>query len=303
MVKPAASRHVTVALFVTSYALTLLCNSLLCLAILLERTLHKPMFLFMAFLCATDVLEVTSKDPRIVLDLVTNPSYFPMPSCIAQMFFTHVFASIQCFHMAVMSVDRYLAICHPLRYATLMPNGRAAALCLIESALATASSLGMVLLVSSLEFCGPLVMANSPYCDFLVVSNWACGGTALPNVAYGFLTAAITLVLPVCVIAVTYGLIVAECRKGDGRGRSRRKAAYTCATHFIIFTVFFVFILCTFGSSMAAGSSMPRELLFFVRTLHFVVPPVMNPIVYGLRTAEVRVCLLRWFRRNRVRSR
>ncbi|XP_078738688.1 olfactory receptor 9G19-like [Lampetra fluviatilis] len=285
---PPAVTYAAVATVLVIYVVAVAGNSLLCVAIASDRRLHKPVYVLVAALAITDLVESTNSLPRIAHDAASpRGNVMSVGECYAQMCVLHVSIRVQGYTLVAMGVDRYLAVCRPLRYHALVSNG--AALKAVAAAVAASSlmAVGNVVLVARLTLCRDKVI-RAPNCDFLVMSGLACGGDgASAVVAYTLLTSSVTIALPLCAVVVTYGLILREVRtRPESRG-SQGKALRTSVTHLTIVALYFGSILFTIASGLKLFSWLSVEVRYPLQTLQYVVPPAVNPIVYGLRMKEI----------------
>ncbi|XP_061435793.1 olfactory receptor 5H19-like [Lethenteron reissneri] len=294
--EPPTIRRFVFAFLLLVYALTLAANSLLCLAIARDRRLHKPMHLLVAALALTDLVENTNALPRTMYDLIGDSPYISVPWCIAKMFTYHLSFRVHGYILAAMAVDRYLAVCRPLAYRGAASNAIALKALAFAIALAAAQSLGNVAIAVNLDLCKPHLLITST-CDFLALRVLSCNHVALGQ-AYTSAMSVVGIALPLGAIAVFYALVLHECRKPALR-RGRNKALRTCGTHLLVAAIYFGAILATVASGGTPSSAAWPELSVSLQNLQFVLPPVLNPIVYGLRTAEVKESLVR-FLRSRV---
>ncbi|XP_061435803.1 olfactory receptor 8H1-like [Lethenteron reissneri] len=285
---PPAARYSAFAALLLIYAFTVAANAMLGLVICLESNLHRPMYLLMALLAITDVVETTNALPRIMANLIAS-NLIPIPECIAQMFFYHIAIRVQSFILTTMSVDRYVAIVHPLRYHSIMSNALVFKAFVASVALAGVPVFGYVAVMVRLNYCRVKVTA-SPNCEILMLGNLACSST-YPSVIFTYINITTGIILPLLIVVLMYLLILLECRKPHLR-EGKGKAIHTCVTHIFVITVFFSSILFTFVSGLKLQTSIPGDLRS-LQTLQYVLPPVLNPVVYGLRTAEIRRALAR----------
>uniref|UniRef100_S4RL67 G-protein coupled receptors family 1 profile domain-containing protein n=1 Tax=Petromyzon marinus TaxID=7757 RepID=S4RL67_PETMA len=245
-------------------------NCLLSLVILRDHQLHKAMYVLMAALSLTDIMSVLSILPRFMQN-VASFNYISLRECMAQMFFLHLAIRMQSFTLSRKAIGTFV----------------------VATAAAVATCLGNVGFVVPLNLCKPPVIV-APYCDYLVVLFLSCGDLSGPR-AYIQAALAITMVLPACAIVLTYALILYECRK-PGLRSGQRKALKTCGTHFLVVSVFFAAIFFSFASGFSFLESLPRPLRYALQTAQYVFPPALNPVIYGLRTAEIRRSFSRRFR-------
>ncbi|XP_032835081.1 olfactory receptor 52D1-like [Petromyzon marinus] len=270
------------------YVATVAGNSLLCLVVCRTPSLHRPMHVLVALLCATDLVEATNSLPRIMSNLAAS-NRMSLSECIAQMFFLHVAVRTQAYVLALMALDRYAAVVRPLRYRSLVSVRRVARAFAAAVAAAAVPVAGYVAVTLRLDYCRERV-TSSPNCDFLVLSNLSCGDLSL-NAALAYANVASGVALPLAVVAVAYGLVLRECSGQaacGGAGGAGAKARRTCVTHLVVVGVYFGSIFFTVASGLRAFSALPRDVRAPLQALQYVLPPALNPVVYGLRTAEIR---------------
>ncbi|CAN0398225.1 olfactory receptor 8H2-like [Lampetra fluviatilis] len=284
--EPSGARYSAFAALLLIYTFTVVVNVMLGLVICLESNLHRPMYVLMALLALTDIVETTNALPRVMANLVSSNNYMSMPECIAQMFFYHIAIRVQSFILTTMSVDRYVAIVHPLRYHSIMSNALVFKVFLACVALAALPIIGYVSVVVRLNFCRVKV-TYSPNCDIMMISNLSCSDL-YPNVFYTYTNIITGIAMPLLLVMAMYALIFADLRRrGGSLKQSHKKAVHTCVTHLFNVTVFFSSIVFTFINGLNLYT-IPRDIRFPLQSLQYVVPPALNPVVYGLRTAEIR---------------
>ncbi|CAN0383782.1 unnamed protein product [Lampetra fluviatilis] len=297
-----AFTHFAFAAILLIYVATVAGNSLLCLVVCRTPSLHRPMHVLVALLCATDLVEATNSLPRIMSNLAAS-NRMSLAECVAQMFFLHVAVRTQAYVLALMALDRYAAVVRPLRYRSLVTVGRVARAFAVAVAAATVPIAGYVAVALRLDYCRERV-TSAPNCDFLVLSNLSCGDLSL-NAALAYANVASGIALPLAVIAVAYALVLRECSSqaaaaggggvggsggtvGGSGGSGAAKARRTCVTHLVVVAIYFGSIFFTVASGMRAFSAVPRDVRVPLQALQYVLPPALNPVVYGLRTAEIR---------------
>uniref|UniRef100_S4RX68 G-protein coupled receptors family 1 profile domain-containing protein n=1 Tax=Petromyzon marinus TaxID=7757 RepID=S4RX68_PETMA len=265
-------RYACFAALLLIYSATMLANLTLALVICLESSLRRPMFLLMALLSATDAVETTNLLPRIMANLVSRDSHVTVPECIAQMFFVHTGIRLQSF--------------------ILTSNVRVLRALLASVALATLPIFGYVAVASGLRYCRPMV-TSSPNCDITIIGSLSCGDL-YPSVIFTYVNIVTGIALPLLLVVAMYGLVFADLRRrrAGPSERSHRKAVHTCLSHLFVVAVFFAFIAFTFINGLNLYT-IPRDVRFPLQILQYVVPPALNPVVYGLRTAEIRRAFVR----------
>ncbi|CAN0383623.1 unnamed protein product [Lampetra fluviatilis] len=230
--------------------------------------------------------------------------------CVAQMFVYHVAIRLQAFILVAMSLDRYAAVVHPLRYGALASNARVLRSIPVLIAAAVLPVLAYAN-VASLDYCRPMVLL-APCCQVTFLSSLACTETRSYTALY-YANLTTGLALPLVVILASYALIFRELhrggRGGGGRGGGRRgggvgkAAVHSCVTHFAVIAVSFGSVFFTFFSSLQLAMGLPGDLVVVFQTLQYFAPPALNPLIYGLRTADIRRSLAKAFGRRRVAPR
>uniref|UniRef100_S4RL17 G-protein coupled receptors family 1 profile domain-containing protein n=1 Tax=Petromyzon marinus TaxID=7757 RepID=S4RL17_PETMA len=260
--EPASFRHFAFIIILLVYLVTVVGNLLLCLVIYRESNLHKPMYVLMALLSVTDVVETTNSLPRIMTNLMSYNNV-SLSECMTQMFF-------------------------------FVSNARVTKAFLAIVAFSVVPGVGYVGMVLRLSFCRPLV-TFAPNCDFMVLTNLACSDVYY-NIVYVYANVFVAIILPLLVVALAYCLILFEFRKRSLRQNQR--AFQTCMTHLVIICIYFGSILFTIGSGLQFFSGIVREVRVPLQSLQYVIPPVLNPIVYGLRTDAIRRGVLKMVRQK-----
>ncbi|NXF48107.1 O52R1 protein, partial [Oceanites oceanicus] len=276
--------------FCIMYALAVLGNVTLLFVIKAEQSLHEPMYLFLAMLAFTDLVLSTSTLPKMLGIFWLGSGEIGFLSCLAQLFFIHTFSSVESGVLMAMALDRYIAICCPLRHSSILSVP-------VVVALGSLVLVRGVLLVSPfcflllrMPFCQHHVISHS-YCEHMAVVKLACGDTRV-NVIYGLFVAFIVTGSDMILISVSYTMILRVVMRLSST-EARLKAFGTCASHISVILAFYVPALFTFLTHRF-GQSIPPHVHIMVANLYLLVPPMLNPIVYGVRTKNLwdRVVLL-----------
>ncbi|KFO28506.1 olfactory receptor 2A12 [Fukomys damarensis] len=275
------------------YAFTLLGNGIILGIICLDPRLHTPMYFFLSHLALLDMSYASNNVPKMLESLVIQKRAISFVSCLMQTYLYLVFAVTECLILVVMSYDRYVAICHPLHYTVIM-SWR---VCTVSAATSWALSFLLALvhlvLILRLSFCGPHEI-NHFFCEILSVLKLACADTRLNQVVI-FAACVFVLVGPLCLVLVSYSqILVAILRIQSGEGR--RKAFSTCSSHLCVVGLFFGSAIVMY---MAPKSRHPEEEQKILSLFYSLFNPMLNPLIYSLRNAEVKGSLRRalWKRR------
>ncbi|KFZ64866.1 Olfactory receptor 52R1, partial [Podiceps cristatus] len=266
--------------FCIMYAIAVLGNITLLLIIKGEPSLHEPMYLFLAMLALTDLVLSTSMLPKMLGIFWLGSREIGFLSCLAQLFFIHTFSSVESGVLMAMALDRYIAICCPLRHSSILSVPVVVALgslVLVRGVLLVSP---FCFLLRRMPFCQHHVISHS-YCEHMAVVKLACGDTRF-SVIYGLFVAFIVTGSDMILISVSYTMILRVVMRLSST-EARLKAFSTCASHVCVILAFYVPALFTFLTHRF-GHSIPSHLHIMVANLYLLVPPMLNPIVYGVRT-------------------
>ncbi|XP_042372516.1 olfactory receptor 52B2-like [Plectropomus leopardus] len=278
-------------LFATlSYMIILFCNLILILTIVLNKSLHQPMYLILLNLPINDLIGSTAFFSQAIKDLLTNSKTIQYSACVAQAFFIHIYAAGTVFILSAMAYDRYIAICFPLKYNTVMTYAHIMRII----TLVWMSSLVIIGVLFFLLLRLPRCRSEltHPYCDNPSLLTLVCGNTTINNI-YGLFIVALSQVIANGMILYTYLQILVACFRSK-RSDTKAKALQTCATHLIVFLLLECLGLFTIISYRIKNISSHLRRFMGLSTLIF--PPTLNPIIYGLKTKEIREKVLSFFR-------
>ncbi|XP_070826903.1 olfactory receptor 10A3-like [Chaetodon trifascialis] len=281
-------------LFATlSYMIILFSNLVLILTIVLNKSLHQPMYLILLNLPINDLIGSSALFPRLIKDILTNSSTMTYSVCVAQAFFIHIYGGGTVFILSAMAYDRYIAICCPLKYNTVMTNAHI--MRIITYAWMSSLVVIGVLFVLLLRLPRCRSELTHPYCDNPSLLSLVCADTTINNI-YGLVMVALTQIIANGMILYTYLQILVACFRSK-RSDTKSKALQTCATHLAVFLLLECLGLFTIISYRIKSISPHLRRFIGVSTLIF--PPTFNPIIYGLKTKEIRDKILD-FLRNKI---
>ncbi|XP_065421284.1 olfactory receptor 10A7-like [Chrysemys picta bellii] len=257
-------------LFLLIYIVTVSGNILIIVLAITDRNLHTPMYFFLGNLSCLETCYTSTILPRVLASLLTGDKTISISDCA------------ECYLLAVMSYDRFLAICKPLHYAVLM-NGR---FCLQLAAGAWINGfLAMtmvIVLLSQLIFCGPNEIDHF-YCECTEILNLYCSDTNQIDLVITFLAAIFTLPPFVLTVASYVCIVITILRIPSTTGR--QKAFSTCSSHLIVVTIFYGTIMILY---MLPKTNTLRALNKVFSVFYTVLTPMANPFIYSLRNTEVK---------------
>ncbi|KAM4887982.1 olfactory receptor 1073-like [Thomomys bottae] len=274
-------------LFLSMYLITVLGNLLLVLATVSDPRLHTPMYFFLCNLSWVDVGFTSTTVPNMLLNLHTHSRAISHAGCLAQMFFFTLFIGLDDFLLTAMAYDRFVAICHPLRYATIMSPRLCVELVLGSWITSVLNSLFQTLLVQRLAFCKALEIPHF-FCEPNQLVHLACSDTFLNDMAL-YCVAGLLGGGSLAAILYSYYKIVASIR-ATASTQGKRKAFSTCASHLSVVSLFYCTLLGVYLSS--AVTQDPRATAT-ASVMYSVVTPMLNPFIYSLRNQDLKKALER----------
>ncbi|XP_058885533.1 olfactory receptor 1E16-like [Acipenser ruthenus] len=277
------------------YVLTILANAFLMLIICVEQSLHNPKYVAVFHLAVVDTCCSTVVIPFVIQTFIFNSQFIVFEACLANMFFVHFFNGLQSLSLVLLAYDRFIAICIPLHYHTINTNTRMTVIIIAIWLIFSFMLLAAVLLVARLSFCKSTVI-DSYFCDHGPVYKLACNDTSA-NSIFAKLLIALFLILPVALIILSYACILFELFKIASR-EGKRKALKTCTSHLILVIIFYFPILVTYTTAMVSAIHPNARILN--NSLSATIPPLLNPIIYTLKTEEIMESIKKLYRKNKI---
>uniref|UniRef100_A0A3Q3IMN3 G-protein coupled receptors family 1 profile domain-containing protein n=1 Tax=Monopterus albus TaxID=43700 RepID=A0A3Q3IMN3_MONAL len=275
------------------YIMTVLGNGLLLSVIYLDKTLHTPKYMIVFNLALTDLCGSTALIPKLLDTFLFDNRYIAYEACLSYMFFVWLFTFVQSWTLVIMAYDRFIAICFPLRYHSIVTKPAIAAMLLCSWFFLLSLIACLAGLLDRLSFCGSLVI-QSFFCDHGPIYRLACNDNSL-----NFIMAKVGITLIMCIppvlIAFTY-ICIGKALSRIASREEQLKALKTCTSHLILVTVFFLPLL---GTNIAVQiSSLDPNVRIFNSTLTHTIPALLNPIIYSLKTEEVLNSIKKLCKRN-----
>ncbi|MBN3297257.1 olfactory receptor 52Z1P-like [Amia ocellicauda] len=282
--------------FFIIYVVVLVGNSLILFVIKTCASLHSPMYILISGMAVIDIIVPTAIIPNMLLSLLFDWNEISLQGCLSQMFFVHLISSFESTILLAMALDRFTAICNPLRYTEIMNSTafiKLSIFSLIRSGSLMSSLIG---LAHPLSFCGSNIIKQC-YCEHMALVTLACGNIAKNN-AMGLVVAYSIVGFDISVIAFSYIRILNAVLRA-ATVKERRKAFHTCGTHLIVMLFFYLSGSVTF-LAYRLKINIPTDTHTFLGIMYLVFPAGVNPIIYGVRTKEIRNNIVKLFRKRKI---
>jgi olfactory receptor len=279
------------ALFLAMYLTTVLGNLLIILLIRLDSHLHTPMYFFLSHLAFTDISFSSVTAPKMLMNMLTQSQSISYAGCISQEFFL-LFGGIDSFLLTSMAYDRYVAICHPLHYTTVMNQSLCWLLIILSWVLSSVSALVHTLLLSHLSFFGDNTVPHF-FCDLSALLKLSSSDTTTNELVI-FPIGTVVITLPFICILVSYGYIGATILKTPSI-KDICKALSTCGSHLSVVSLYYGAII---GLYLFPLSNNIYEKDVIVSVLYTMVIPMLNPFIYSLRNRDMKGALKNVFSRR-----
>ncbi|KAM6984604.1 olfactory receptor 2K2-like [Aplochiton taeniatus] len=278
------------SLALLNFLVVLMGNGMVLSVIVTDRTLHRPMYVMVCNLAVCDLMGGTAVLVRLMIHFVTGDKRITYVSAIAQAFTVHTYGATVQTILSAMAYDRYIAVCEPLRYQAIMTSARL----MFSLALAWAVAFLCIIVLFALNVGSPLcgTLIQHVYCSNRSILSLACGPTEINNI-YGLVMSWSLSTGTFLIIAFSYAKILHACVKRNRDSGSRSKAIQTCASHLLIYCLYEIAaVVITLSQRFI---SVSQEVKKFGSILFVIIPPAINPIIYGLVTKELRTRIFRKF--------
>ncbi|NP_001124286.1 odorant receptor 124-3 [Danio rerio] len=274
------------------YLVTIVLNATMIMIIAFEKALHEPMYIFLCNLCINDLCGITGFYPRALAYLLTERNVISHEECIVQDLVIIVYGVGEFTSLSVMAVDRYIAICRPLHYHSIMSPFTV--LCLLFFIWVFSSSVGLMAISLTLKY--PICRhdINKLFCEHLSLMKLACKQDFFQGIFNGFLYISMSVLL--VFVLFSYLKIILACRKSKV---SREKFYSTCMPHLITF----LNTSCGISDSLCTHfnvETLSRVVYTFLSIINLTLPPFVNPLIYGIKLGPIRAKIFNIFKGQRL---
>ncbi|NXG61094.1 OR4S2 protein, partial [Hemiprocne comata] len=276
-------------MFLLFYMTIVAGNLLIVITVISSQRLNTPMYFFLGYLSFVDICYSSVTAPKMIADFLVECKTISFMGCMVQLFGVHFFGCTEIFILTVMAYDRYLAICRPLHYSTHMTRRVCGQLVMASWAGGFVHSIVQTLLITHLPFCGPNKIDHY-FCDVHPLLQLACTNTHLVGIIVVANSGVITLIC-FLILVTSYVVILVSLRSQTSEGR--RKALSICGSHIMVVVLFFG--PCTF-TYIRPSSDLSEDKS--VAVFYTVITPLLNPLIYTLRNAEVKSAMKKLWRRK-----
>uniref|UniRef100_A0AAY5KJ21 Olfactory receptor n=1 Tax=Esox lucius TaxID=8010 RepID=A0AAY5KJ21_ESOLU len=275
------NRHIYFVFILVLYLFTIFWNLTLIFTIFLEKMLHDPMYFFLCNLCINGIICASSFYPKILNDILFDSHVITYIGCLTQIFFIYLYIYCEFTNLTVMAYDRYVAICKPLHYHCIMTIRKAWSLILLTWLFSLLEMTIGIVLTARLPLCS--VDIDKFYCSNWAVVKLSCVDTT-PNNLYGFIFTSYHFSQMILILISYVNIIKASLRSQAGR----RKFMQTCLPHLITLTNFVISLLFDVMYARYGSNTSLLALRNIMAVEFLVVPPLLNPIIYGMNLSQIR---------------
>ncbi|XP_069059428.1 olfactory receptor 56A4-like [Pleurodeles waltl] len=273
--------------------LAVVANVTLVITIYIEQNLHEPMCYFLCYLSIADLPISMITTPKLLAILLFDSRSISLPGCFTQMFFVHMLLAAESGMLVAMAFDRYIAICSPLRYRSVLNNKLVVNLMAVTTGRAFLGAIPVPFLAARLYYCSDQII-RFPYCNNLAVTRLACDDISISS-TYQMTVPNFILGGDVAMIFLSYCLILYAVLKLNTEG-ALKKAFATCSSHLIIILISYSSIIVIIIPRITDNKYAIYSVVL-LNVLLLIVPPALNPVVYGVRNKEISQGIRKQFSR------
>ncbi|XP_073480400.1 olfactory receptor 5AR1-like [Aquarana catesbeiana] len=279
-------------LFLVVYIVTVLGNIGMIATVNISPTLHTPMYYLLSYLSMVDLFYSSVITPKMLSDLLSKRKLITFMGCSLQFYFFCALAGTEVYILSGMAYDRYVAICHPLHYISVMTKKKCLSLVILSFVVGFVQSVAQTSSLFSLEFCDSNLIDHF-YCDIPPLVRLSCSETHTCTIVTLFFVCFCGL-SSMTNILVSYTLIVPSILRINSVA-GRRKAFSTCSSHLMCATIFYVAVVCAYFHPPSSTLKIQEKV---ASVFYTAVTPMLNPIIYSLRNQEAKKSILRLLQKS-----
>ncbi|XP_027723707.1 olfactory receptor 1N2-like [Vombatus ursinus] len=272
-------------LFLIMYLVSVVGNLSIILAIGSDSYLHSPMYFFVANLSFADICFISTTVPKMLANIWTQSQRISYEGCLTQMHFFMTFGALDDFLLGVMAYDRYIAICQPLHYATVMKSGICVLLLAVCWILTSSAAFLHTFLMAGLTFCAENSIPHF-FCDLTPLLSLSCSNTST-NQLMLYIVGSMVLTAPLILIVISYVCIISAILRIPSNS-GRWKAFSTCGSHLTVVSLFYGAAIGVYLCPLSSRSAGKDRI---AAVLYTVVTPMLNPFIYSLRNRDMKGAL------------
>nr|DBA29734.1 TPA: hypothetical protein GDO54_005795 [Pyxicephalus adspersus] len=276
--------------FFLVYMVTVLGNVGMMTIVHIAPSLHTPMYFFLSYLSMVDLFYSSVITPKMLSDLLSDRKLITFIGCALQFYFFCALVGTEVFVLSDMAYDRYVAICHPLHYISVMTKKKCLGLIVLSFSVGFAQSVAQTSSLFSLDYCESNLIDHF-YCDIPPLTRLSCSEIHICTMVTLFFVCFCSL-SSMIIILISYALIISSVLQINS-ATGRRKAFSTCSSHLMCATIFYVTVFCTY---LHPSSSTLTKQENISSVFYTVVTPMLNPVIYSLRNQEVKNVVIRLFK-------
>ncbi|MBN3301289.1 OR1M1 protein, partial [Amia calva] len=277
------------------YAVSVFANFFIIFIIYTERSLHMAKYVAVLNLAVIDICESTALIPKLIHTILFDSKFITYEACLANMFFVLFFTAMQSVTLAVLAYDRFVAICFPLRYHIIITNTSMLVIIACIWVFTATLHISLVLLITRLSFCRSIVI-ESYFCDYGPMYQMACNDNYSQYI-HANISVAIFCFIPFSLIVLSYVCILSALLK-IASGEDRLKAMKTCTSHLIIVIIGYLPFFITYIATLT--SVIHPNTRIICTSLSSAIPPMLNPIIYTLKTEEIIGAIRKLYKINKI---
>ncbi|XP_008267494.2 olfactory receptor 4K14-like [Oryctolagus cuniculus] len=272
-------------IFLMLYLIIVSGNTIIMFLVITDPCLHSPMYFFLANLSFVDMWLSSNTTPKMITDILRENKTISFGGCMSQIFFSHFIAGLEMVILVIMAYDRYVAICKPLHYSTIMSLQKCIALVLTGWTIGFVHAMSQIVVIVQLPFCGPKEI-DSFFCDRPLVIKLACMDSSNLKISMNA-NCGIVAVSCFILLLISYTYILLTVHRSSKTGAS--KALSTCTAHITVVVLFFG--PCMFIYVWPLNVTWMDK---FLAVFYSVITPLLNPIIYTLRNKEMKNAMKRF---------